>query len=201
MLINPITLTVFSTVLNRYVKLDPQSHRHLEPLQKKILFIDLLGTNKTIYFLFSEDGIDVLQSCDTKPDATIKASPVTLVRVFASKDKKLVDEDLVLEGKVRVAQDVQVLFSSLEVDWEEQLSRLTNDVVAHHVSSLAREITAFLKDAGKSAQVSTVDYLQEDGGVLIPKVRMDRFCEDVDDVAMQTDRLAARIALLEKTKK
>jgi ubiquinone biosynthesis protein UbiJ len=196
MLINPMTLTLFSRALNRYIALDPQAN--LAPLAGNTLCLDLSGTGKRVYFHFTQNHVLVEADCDTAPDVTLIASPVDLAKLFASSENRLLDDNVRIEGKVRVAQEVQHLFSSLDIDWEEQLSTLTGDVFAHHASRFTREFTGILKDVAKTMRLNTVEFLQEEAQILAVPECVTRFCESVDSTAMQTDRLEARIAQLKK---
>ncbi|GEM_PF-3143764 len=196
MLINPMTLTLFSRVLNRYIALDPQAD--LTPLVGNVLCFDLSGTDKRVYFHFTQSEVLVEAEYDAQPDVTLIASPVDLAKLFASNENRLLDDNVRIEGKVRVAQDVQQLFSSLEIDWEEQLSTLTGDVFAHHASRFVREFTGVLKDVAKTLRLNTVEFLQEEAQVLAVPECVARFCESVDSTAMQTERLAVRVAQLKK---
>ena len=196
MIINPMTLTIFSRVLNRYIALDPQAN--IKPLAGSVLCLDLQGTGKRVYFHFTEMDVVVNADYDDKPDVTLIASPVDIAKLFASKENRLLDDNVRIEGKIRVAQDVQALFSSLDIDWEEQLSKLTGDVFAHHATRVVTELSGVLKDIAKTMRLNTVEYLQEEAQVLAVPERVNYFCESVDSLAMQTDRLEARIAQLKK---
>ena len=196
MLINPVTLTLFSRALNKYIALDPQADMSL--LAGNVLCLDLTDTGKKLFFIFDKDLVSVEMSYDGKPDATIFASPVDLAKLFASKETKLLDDNVRMEGKVRFAGDVQKLFSSLDVDWEEQLSRLTGDVFAHHAGKAFGSVKSLAKDITKNLSLNTSEYLKEEARVLAVPERVERFCESVDDIVMHVDRLSVRIEKLKK---
>ena len=198
MLINPLTLTLFSKALNRYIQLDPQAGIHLAVLKDKVLCISLTGTGKSLFFIFNDEGVEVEGDFAGEVDATIKASPLALARLFAKEGDQLLDDDVIMEGKVNVAQGVQKLFSELDIDWEEHLSALTGDVFAHHASNALRDLKKWVENAKSNLADNAVDYLQEEADILVPPVLVEQFYEGVDSVSMQVDRIAAKIDRLEK---
>ena len=198
MLINPITLMLFSRTLNRYIARDKAALLALKKLAGKVLCLDINAEDakQHLYFLFHDDNITLEQICHEKPHATLIASPVTLARLFASKNTAGLN--VRIEGQIDVVQDIQHFFASLEIDWEEQLSKLTGDVFAHHFSRLARDTKNILQSMVKTTGLNTVEFLQEESCLLAIPECVATFCKSVDTLSMQTDRLAARIAHLKK---
>ena len=198
MLINPMTLTIFSKALNNYLQLDPQAKHQLQALQGRVLCISLTGTGKSLYFIFNETDITVDSTCDVPVDATIAATPLALVRLLARGNHVVLSDDITMEGKVWVAQAVQKLFSTLEIDWEEHLSTLTGDRFAYHASNALRGFKQWVDSAKENVTANMVEYCQEEADILVPPILVEQFCEDVDTVVMQVDRLLAKIDRLEK---
>jgi len=108
--------------------------------------------------------------------------------------------DMELRGDVAYAQRFHAILRALEFDWEEQLSRLVGDVAAHQIGNLARGALSWGSQAAESLSRATTDYLQEEARDLPAPAEVERFMEGVDKLRGDCDRLAARVARLERSK-
>ena len=87
----------------------------------------------------------------------------------------------------------------MDIDWEEQLSKLTGDVIAHQLGNGARRIGTLLKHGRRTLQQDIGEYLQEELRVLPSRIETENFSSDVTRLSIDADRLAARIRRLQDT--
>jgi ubiquinone biosynthesis protein UbiJ len=101
---------------------------------------------------------------------------------------------ITVEGDAVLARDFQRLLSSLEVDWEEQVARLTGDAMARRLGNLARGLTGWGRYASDRLAHDVVEYLQRETRDLPHRAEVDLFLKGVDQTRDDVERLAARLA-------
>ena len=105
--------------------------------------------------------------------------------------------EIQVEGDTDLGQAFNELLSSVDIDWEELLSRAVGDIAAHQIGNTLRGARRWAQRAGKSLSLDTTEYLQEEAGHLPTRVEVDRFLDDIDTYRSDVDRLEARIQRLE----
>lgn len=190
-------MRVVEGALNRVLALDPETPHRLAPLTGRSLAVRLSEPTVAARVHFLADGLRLAQPGEAETaDAEVEATLAGLATLATSRGRR--SRDVVFRGDVGVIQEVRALFTELDVDWEEQLSRITGDVIAHQVGRGVRggrrwgerTAAAFVQDVGA--------YLTEERRLLPPAAEADAFIRDVDRLRADTDRLEARIRRLER---
>ena len=88
--------------------------------------------------------------------------------------------------------------ADVDIDWEEHLSRLVGDVVAHEVGGAARAARAFGRRAGRTAEQNLREYLQEEARLLPTRYELKELLDAVDVLRDDVERLAARVERLRR---
>mgnify|MGYP001816315508 FL=1 len=186
--------------INRYLRLDPESMSRMAQLDVGCIAIELRGLDLTLYAQPHAGGLKISDHFDGTPDTTLSGTPLGLAQLRHGQDREraLFSGDVVITGKVESGQAFQDILEGMDIDWEEHLSRLTGDMVAHNIGNAVRRAGAFLKQGRAIARQNTTEYLQEELRVLPARIEIDNFCSDVTQLAIDTDRLAARVARLAK---
>jgi ubiquinone biosynthesis protein UbiJ len=96
-------------------------------------------------------------------------------------------------GNARLADAVMALARHLRWDYEEDLSRLTGDVVAHRVGEAVRGIAAWAPDAGRRFSEAFAAYAAEEAGFLLDRPRLEEFKAQVAALRDGVERLEARL--------
>ncbi|MGB5261493.1 MAG: SCP2 sterol-binding domain-containing protein [Gammaproteobacteria bacterium] len=186
--------------INRYLRLDPETLARMGQLDAHCIAIELRGLDLTLYALPGRDGLTITDHCADTPDTTISGTPIGLARIGLGRQKEraLFSGEVEIRGNVESGQAFQDILEGMDIDWEEQLSQLTGDVVAHNVGNVVRRAGELLRQGSAITRQNTTEYLQEELRVLPARIEIDNFCADVTQLAMDVDRLAARVARLEK---
>lgn len=106
-----------------------------------------------------------------------------------------------LIGDIYVAQTFSALLKDLDIDWEEQLSGYTGDVVAHQTFTSMRALFDSAKTQIEQGAMELGDRLTQSDSIAVKPSEMFEFSRSVNDLRSATERLSARIALLEQAKK
>jgi ubiquinone biosynthesis protein UbiJ len=90
------------------------------------------------------------------------------------------------------------LLDNLDIDWEEQLSRVVGDVAAHQVGNVVRSAMAWGKQALDTLGRDAAEYFQEESEDLVRPAEVSEFLDQVDVLRDDAERLAARVNRLEQ---
>lgn len=198
----PIPLAVaLQTGFNNYLALDPEAKPGFEKLRGKLVLLQVTGLDLGIWFLVHSERVEILDQFDGEPDATISGGPLSLAALATGKSS-IFDGDVSISGDVETAQRFSRALESIDIDWEEHLSRLTGDTVAHHVGRTFRSFNSWLDRSGDSLRENTADYLRDETNSVPHDWELNEFSDQVDDVRDRVEQLAikieARVAGLQK---
>ena len=201
MTIRDLTLEGLERALNAMLALDPVASGRLAGLHGRVVCIRLTGIDVGIHVVPGHDGrVRLLGSVEGEADATLSGSPLDLMRASDREQghAQLFAGRVQIDGDTAVAQRFSEALGGLDVDWEEQLSNLTGDVIAHDVGRGVRGVRREGERIGRSARENLSEYLTEEARLLPHQFQVEDFLADVDTLRDDVDRLEARIALLEK---
>ena len=93
-----------------------------------------------ISLIFADDGIEISADREGRGDVLIRGTPFNLLAYVISSQsgKTNITGDMEITGDVGLAQDFQRLVQRLEIDWEEQLSRLVGDTLARKTYNVVK---------------------------------------------------------------
>lgn len=132
-------------------------------------------------------------------DVELRGTPVSLARVAFDSPEQLIREGaLQMDGDEEVASEFMALFEFIKPDLEEELAKVTGDVVAHEAGRVARGIGDWVNRAGRSLGRSTAEFLTEESRDLAAPTEVQEFCAEVDRLAADVDRAEAKLNLLKQ---
>lgn len=133
-----------------------------------------------------------------QPDVTLAGTPLALMALQREDAAAVIRRgDVTLTGDGETGARFQELALLLRPDLEEGLSRLIGDIPAHGAGTLLRKAIEWGRTSLATQAANAGEYLAHERRVLVPRAEARQFIEEVDALREQTDRLAARVALLE----
>jgi len=199
---------ILGTAINRYLALDPESHKRVTRLNEKIITMQLkgIGVDFQLKIQYEKIKIQNLQfnnsySVYLEPhDVLIKGTPLALLGMSLSKEnrKRFFAEDVVIEGNLELGQQIIDLFDELEIDWEELLSNVIGDIPAHQVGKAAKGFKNFTQRFKNVVLQNINEYVHEEALVFPPREALNDFFREVDMLRMDTDRLELKIKHLKE---
>jgi len=186
-------------VINRYLRLDPDIGSRMATLSGRSIGIDLVGLDLTLFIIPGEHGIQLKDHLEGEPDTVLRGTPLGMARLGlgGNTEKTLFSGDVVIEGDVETGQAFKAILDGLDIDWEEQLSRLTGDVIAHQLGNTARLGRRAFRHGLAALEKDLGEYLQEELRVLPSRIETENFSADVTRISMDVDRLTARLKRLQ----
>ncbi|WP_303906811.1 ubiquinone biosynthesis accessory factor UbiJ [Thiohalomonas denitrificans] len=183
--------------MNAIIALDPDTQRRLSRLEGRVVAIELRGTGLSLFAVPGKAGLRLMGHHD-KPDATLRGSPLALLRMGVGGDTQgLFAGDVQIEGDVEIGQRFKHILDAMEIDWEEHLSSLTGDIIAHQVGNVFRSLASWRQTASDTLVRDTGEYIQEELQMLPGRGEVDHFMDEVDTLRTDVDRLEARIRRLQ----
>lgn len=195
-MIKKYSLTALQKAINHALALDPSMFSKIQSLEGRLLQIIIAPLNVYFFITFKQGKLCLLPHSEKQPDTIIHSSPLGLIRLSllpASKVRSLFNDTIRMTGDIELGQRVKALIDTLDIDWEGHLALFTGDVVAHQVGSLLRQGLRFKRQISSSLRHHITDYLQEESRTFPPREEVNDFCNDVDTLSMDTERLSAHV--------
>lgn len=185
--------------LNRALELDPPGRRDLmralsgpvcfEVSEPVAMAITLQGTRR---------GVTVSGMRPEHPALVIRGRPLALAALALGDDRALKDGRLTIEGDTGLAHQLQQALAQLDPDWEAALARYTGDIAAHIIGRQVRASVRWSRQAMASLTASLEEYIHEETGALPGRRELEPTFEDIDQLSLRSERLAARVDRLEQ---
>lgn len=194
-MIGSTTADLLTSAFNRYLALDPEAPEKLRAFDGKLICIDIKGPGTQLYLLVEGDRVGVVTEHDAEPDATIIGSPAALFKLGLKRDSA----DLFFKGEVEIRGDTRLgrqfksVLAEMDIDWEEQLSRLVGDIAAHRIMSAVGDLRQWGRSAAGNFSDDVGEYLQEESRDVVGGAELDMFNQQVDEIRDGAERLKARV--------
>jgi ubiquinone biosynthesis protein UbiJ len=186
------------TAINRVVELDQTTKSRLQKLAGKVLAIELSDVPVTLYFVPTEDELQIFSHYDGVVDTRLQGSSIQLLSmgVSAKPGESLFKGEVQIQGDVEMGQEFQNILRAMDIDWEERLSYLVGDVAAHKMGNTVRSMLGWGAQTVASLQDNLAEYLKFESESLPARFELDAFEHDVDTLRDDVERLEARVQRL-----
>lgn len=190
----------FEAVLNRALKLDPETHSGLALLSGRVLALEILNTGLVLHLIPATEGIRLESDYNGEANVTIRGTPVNLLAYLMSTSGKAdgFTGRLEIIGDVGLAQDFQTLIKNIDLDWEEFLSHWLGDTFAHKMGNIFRGSLNFVRDTRHTLELDVSEYLRYEKEYLPEKNEVEEYITAIDALRNDAERLNLRIDKLVK---
>jgi ubiquinone biosynthesis protein UbiJ len=198
MMLLSFVLPLIEKSINHFLQLDPESSKRLLKLSGKVIAIELTYSKQKIYFVVDGNYVQLFDRHDANPDVILHGTPFDFLRLSLTQNSgpAIFSGNLNINGRPEVAQQFKQVFAELEIDWEEQLSRVTGDVVAYQIGKVVRAFSQWAQQTNQTFQQNFTEYLQEEIALLPPRMALQDFFAEVDEARDAAERLAFKITRL-----
>lgn len=160
----------------------------------KTVRFDLPITKITL--LVGEDGyLQQPESEDVEPNVVLNIGP-DVFTAYLSDGKEAASRHVKMTGDVDFAQAIAKLTSQLRWEYEEDLSKLVGDSMAHAIVKAGKTAAAFGKTAVSDLTQSIVEFLVHEKPTLVAHEAMSDFKASVKELRDDVERLEKRIERL-----
>ena len=190
----------FEGVLNRALKLDPETRSDLAELSGRVLALEILNTGLILHLIPALEGVRLESDFSGEANVTIRGTPVNLIAYLMSTSGKAdgFTGRLEIIGDVGLAQDFQSLIKNVDLDWEEFLSQWLGDTLAHKMGNIFRSSVSFVRNTKHTLELDVSEYLRYEKELLPEKNEVEEYITAIDDLRNDAERLHMRISKLAK---
>ena len=203
--INPLLiplLAAMETGLNQLFAMDPETFERLKRFKGRIIAFHITDIEQTLYFFPDQQGIQIVSHYEGDADTVISGSMMAFARMAMADEKTkttaVFKGDISITGDIALGQHFQSLFKQLDIDWEEHVSHITGDVIAHSLGNAARGFLGWGKDAFNSLAMDVSEYVQYESRDIASGPEINHFNTQIDQLRSDVDRAEARINRLSK---
>lgn len=185
------------TALNKVLALDPELPEKLQKFEGKIIALEFTGLDLTLFLLPRASGIEVRRGLDagTVADATLRGSPLAMCKMGLSRDAAplLLKGEVEITGDMRLGRAFKAVLTGMQIDWEELLSKVTGDVLAHEMMRQGKSLLQWGRQGGASLAMDVSEYLQEESRLVVTAAELQQFYDHVDELHADAERFEARL--------
>lgn len=193
--------------INHVLRYDPVALRQLGRSQGRLLAIVIDGAIP-VRVRVQDNGISLSAgnnyeetSAEASADATLSGSLSDFLALARADDKAntLINSAIDMDGDSEFAIGLTRVAQQLDIDWEAVIEPATGSLLAHQLGKGLRGLLKWGKSTAATYRVAVKDYLEDEAQLVTPKPLIAQFADDVDDLKLATDRLAARIERLQQS--
>jgi ubiquinone biosynthesis protein UbiJ len=187
--------------LNRALALDAETQAALRGLDGQRVAITLTSPPLALQVRVEGDALRVgPPDADREPDLGVRSTLAGLLGqlpMFRRNDAPPVGK-LRIEGDAELARRLQKLARGFDPDWQLPFVRVFGDIAGVQI---AKALAAGLKQAqvaGRNFAETAAEYVTEESRDVVPKAELEAFHDDVDALRDDVERIAAKIARLQR---
>ncbi len=185
--------------MNRVLQLDEDTLARLQDLQGKVIAIEVRGLDVSLYLIPGPGKLSVYGRFEGEPDTVLRGTPLAIMRMGLVKHAGdvLFAGDVEISGDVELGQQFSEILDALDIDWEEHLSHVTGDLVAHKLGNVVRNALSWGQQTIDTLGQDVAEYLQEENEILPNRDEVENYMSQVDVLRTDVDRMEARVRRLE----
>ena len=203
-LISTLALTPAEQAINFLIQDDPHLADLIEPFTGKSLEVETRQPAATFTVLF-ESGRIRLSSLDdamtgVNPDAKVSATASALLSMLSADagSRGLVNPELELSGDIEWIQALLRALHRADIQWRDLLGTTLGDGISGQLISLVEASSEWAGQSNIRLRRNLEDYLKEEIRVVPGEHETDRFTDQMHDLRLQLDRVAARAQALDE---
>jgi len=189
-------LAAAETAVNKALTLDPVSAKRVAALEGRVITIRIDTPAVALTLLPDSHGVMLMSRYQGEPDLQLSGSLSAYAKLATDK-RGGIPAGITIQGDANLATQLQAIVAGLDLDWEEQLSRLTGDGIAHQAGRLVRSGSAYLRQTDNTLGLNLEEFLKEEARLLPQRFEVEEWVSEVDRLRDDVARLEARLRQLD----
>lgn len=184
--------------LNKALQLDPCTQKKLQELAGHVFLLHFSSPELSLYLVPAGGEVSLRGYYDGEADTTLTGSAREFAKLAAASDpaNALINGDLELHGDSNALIKLQQIARDLDLDWEAPIVDLFGDLVGHQLGQGIRQGLRFGLSALRGFKRQLDEYIVEESDLAPPRWQVEDFYHQVDQLALRTERLEARLIKL-----
>lgn len=191
-------LTGMQAGINRVLSYDIETRGALAQLEGKIIALEITGPGIRVYLQPEHMGVILSREQPGPVDVSICGRPAALLGMVMRRDESRSQGHVEIRGDIHLAQRLQQIMQSLDIDWEEFVATYTGDMAAHHIGRIGRGMGRYLNMVGRRLAVQFSEYVHYEQNMLPLRAEIDQFINEVDSLRDDVERLQQRLKRVER---
>jgi len=187
---------LLETGINKLHQLDSSAKQKRKALDGTIIGVSLKEINKPLYFVISNQQIDLLSRYEGQPDCFIRLNFLALLELQDNHQltSLIKSGQLEVDGDIKTVQQFALLLTEMDIDWEEHLSSKVGDLLAHKMVYLAKQSRKGILKQGIRAQKQLSEIITEELKLAPGPLEVAYFCDQVSVLEQQMSLLEKRLS-------
>lgn len=190
--------TALEGLIRKTLDYDPATRRKLAALEGRVLAVEVRELDSTVYLLPDADGLRIQSYYEGEVTTRLRGSIPALLGLLGSERLNLKDSGVEVFGSTGLLISLQEIANTLDIDWEEALSQVVGDVAGPQSAALLRGVKDWMQGRQQTAEQRISEFLTEELKASPARPELEFFYQQVDELRLAADRLAARIDRLRK---
>ena len=193
-------LAAVEAAINRALELAPAGATALASLDDCVFALHCTAPVVDVYLQPQGQQIRLMGIYEGMPTTSIRGEASDFTELATSSDPAatLINGGLELHGDSAPLLELQAILSDLDVDWEAPLVGALGDVAGHQLAQMLREAFSWGKQASASFGRQLEEFIHEEARLSPPRLELEDFYRDVQDLGLRVERLESRAARLRK---
>lgn len=188
-----------SLLINNALRHDPATVNAIAKLRGKVLRVESTWPPFVVNVTCHASGIELTGTQEHAADVTLRGTALALaiLATESADSTTFAESGVAFSGDQDVLRSARQLALDLNIDWEAALAELVGDIPAHLVGQAIRQTRHWGRDAAQRATTGLADYVKHEVRLTPSPLEVDALSTQIRRLADDTERLAARLALLQ----
>ncbi len=188
-----------SRLINNALRHDPTTVNGLARLRGKVLRVESTWPPFMVNITCHASGVELSGTREPAADVTLRGTALALaiLATESADSTTFAASGVTVSGDQDVLRSARQLALGLNIDWEAALAELVGDIPAHLVGQAMRQTRHWGRDAARRATTGLADYVKHEVRLTPSPLEVDELSAQIRCLADDTERLAARLTLLQ----
>lgn len=186
------------TAINAALKYDPGTRARLSRLHGQILGVSLSTPRLRLYLVIEKEWLRLYSQWAGEITTELNGSALAFIRLLRDHSATPAGLGVTVVGSSTLLAELQSILQDLDIDWEEPLASLLGDSTAHGIGKSLRGAQRWLYNTLGSTPQAAAEAFSEEWRFTPPQAQFEAFVDDITELALGTERLAARMQLLQQ---
>lgn len=193
-------LAALEAGLNRALALSPGAKAQLAHLDDCVFALHCTAPELDFFLHPGAKGIRLTGVYQGPITTSIRGTAADFTELASADDPTatLINGGLALDGDSAPLIELQHILSTLDVDWEAPLVSTFGDVAGHQLAQLLRHAFGWGKQASSGLTRQFAEFIHEEARLSPPRLEVEDFYRDVQELEMRVDRLESRTERLRR---
>lgn len=193
-------LAGLESALNHALNFAPEGKAQLASLEDSVFALHCTSPALEVYLETGAAGVRLMGIYDGPVTTRVRGAASDFTELASSSDPTatLINGQLELDGNSAALIELQQILGQLDIDWEAPLVDKLGDIAGHQLAQLLRGTFSWSKQASSSLRRQLDEFIHEEARLCPPRLELEDFYTDVQQLGLKVERLALRTQRLRK---